>query len=374
VLVVGYLGTLFRSSDNLLISLVATGVVAALFQPLRERLQRGVNRLLYGERDEPYTVLTRLVRQLETAVALESIIPTIVETLARSLRLPYVAIAAQREDGRAIIAAHGAPVNAPVMLPLLFQNEPVGELLLAPRAPDEPLGPADRRLIEDVASQAGVVLHAVEVTTALRRSRQRLVTAREEERLRMRRDLHDGLGPTLAALPLRIDTARTLMQRDPAAADQVLVELKQQTQAAVQDIRQLVYALRPPALDQLGLVPALRDLAARAPASGVEIGVEAPDALPALPAAVEVAIYRIVQEALTNVARHANARLCVVRLALDDGITVEIRDDGKGLPPSPRLGVGLQSMRERAEELGGECAVESAPDGGTRVWVWLPLS
>jgi signal transduction histidine kinase len=184
----------------------------------------------------------------------------------------------------------------------------------------------------------------------------------------MRRDLHDGLGPTLAALPLRIDTARTLMQRDPAAADQVLVELKQQTQAAVQDIRQLVYALRPPALDQLGLVPALRDLAARAPSSGLEIRLEAPGDLPALPAAVEVAIYRIVQEALTNVARHAHACLCVVRLAVDEEITVEIRDDGKGLPPSPRLGVGLQSMRERAED------VESAPDGGTRVRVRLPLS
>ena len=374
VLVVGYLGTLFRSSGNLLISLVATGVIAVLFQPLRERLQRGVNRLLYGERDDPYAVLARLVRQLETAVALESIMPTIVETVARSLQLPYVAIAADREDGRAIIAECGAPVEAPLVLPLLFQNEQVGQLLLAPRAPDEPLGPADRRLLDGVASQAGVALHAVEVTAALRRSRQRLVTAREEERLRMRRDLHDGLGPTLAALPLRIDTARTLMQADPAAADRVLVELKQQTQSAVQDIRQLVYALRPPALDQLGLVSALRDLAARAPASGLDIRIEAPDDLPALPAAAEVAIYRIVQEALTNVARHAHARLCVVRLTLGSGLTVEIRDDGAGLPASPRAGVGLQSMRERAEELGGECAIESAPAGGTRVRVRLPLA
>lgn len=375
VLVVGYLGTLFRTSDNLLISLVATGVVAALFQPLRERLQRGVNRLLYGDRDEPYAVLARLARQLETAVALEAILPTIAETVARSLKLPYVAIAAQREDERVIVAAYGAPVDAPLQLPLLFQAEQVGQLLLAPRAPGEQLGPADRRLLDDLASQAGVALHAVELTAALRRSRQRLVTAREEERLRMRRDLHDGLGPTLAALPLRIDTARTLMRNDQAAAaDQALVELKLQAQAAVQDIRQLVYALRPPALDQYGLVPALRELAAKVPASDVQISVEAPDDLPALPAAVEVAIYRIVQEALTNVARHARAQDCEVRLALDGDVRLEIADNGVGLPLALRSGVGLQSMRERAEELGGECRAEARPGGGTRVLVRLPVT
>jgi signal transduction histidine kinase len=374
VLVVGYLGTLFRTSDNLLISLVATGVVAALFQPLRERLQRGVNRLLYGERDEPYAVLARLARQLETAVALESILPTIAETVARSLKLPYVAIAAQREDERVIVAAHGSPVDTPLLLPLLFQAEQVGQLLLAPRAPGEQLGPADRRLLDDLASQAGVALHAVELTAALRRSRQRLVTAREEERLRMRRALHDGLGPTLAALPLRIDTARTLMRNDQAAADQALVELKLQAQAAVQDIRQLVYALRPPALDQYGLVPALHELGAKAPAGDVQISVEAPDDLPVLPAAVEVAIYRIVQEALTNVARHARASDCVVRLALDGDVQLEIADNGVGLPLALRSGVGLQSMRERAEELGGECRAEARPGGGTRVVVRLPVA
>jgi signal transduction histidine kinase len=373
VLVVGYLGTLLHTSGSLLISLVATGVVAALFQPLRERLQRGVNRLIYGERDEPYAVLARLARQLETAVALESILPTIAETVARSLKLPYVAIAAQRDDERVIVAAYGAPVEAPLLLPLQFQTEPVGQLLLAPRAPGEPLGPSDRRLLDDLASQAGVALHAVELTGALRRSRQRLVTAREEERLRMRRDLHDGLGPTLAALPLRIDTARTLMQHDQAAADQALVELKHQAQAAVQDIRQLVYALRPPALDQYGLLPALRELAAKAPASQTQISIEAHDALPALPAAVEVAIYRIVQEALTNVARHSRAHHCTVRLALDGGIRLAIADDGVGLPPALRSGVGLQSMRERAEELGGECRVESPAGGGTLVRVRLPV-
>ncbi|HEU5098714.1 MAG TPA: sensor histidine kinase [Roseiflexaceae bacterium] len=374
VLVVGYLGTLFRTSENLLISLVATGVVAALFQPLRERLQRAVNRLLYGERDEPYAVLARLARQLETAVALESILPTIAETVARSLKLPYVAIAAQREEQHVVVAGYGTPAEAPLVLPLLFQTEQIGQLLLAPRAPGEPLGPADRRLLDDLASQAGVALHAVELTGALRRSRQRLVTAREEERLRMRRDLHDGLGPTLAALPLRIDTARTLMRHDQAAADQALVELKLQAQAAVQDIRQLVYALRPPALDQFGLALALRELAVKAPASDAQISVEVPDDLPALPAAVEVAIYRIVQEALTNVARHARARTCTVRLALESGFRLEIADDGVGLPRAPRSGVGLQSMRERAEELGGDCRVEGRPGGGTRVVVWLPVT
>ena len=160
VLVVGYLGTLFRTNANLLISLIATGVVAALFQPLRERLQRAVNRLIYGERDQPYAVLAWMRR---------------------------------------------------CCCRCCFRPSRSGSCCWR-RAPGEQLGPADRRLLDDLASQAGVALHAVELTAALRRSRQRLVTTREEERLRMRRDLHDGLGPTLAALPLRIDTARTLMR------------------------------------------------------------------------------------------------------------------------------------------------------------------
>ncbi len=213
------------------------------------------------------------------------------------------------------------------------------------------------------------------LTTDLQRSRERLVTTREEERRRLRRDLHDGLGPTLSSLPLKLDVAGDLMEQDPVAARELLRGLKEQSQSAVADIRRLVYELRPPALDELGLVGAIREIAAQYTRNGLRVSVDAPEELSLLPAAVEVAAYRITQEALTNVARHAAASECVVRVALDEAagaLHLEIRDDGSGIPPGHARGVGLSSMRERAEELGGNCVVESAVMGGTLVHATLP--
>jgi signal transduction histidine kinase len=201
------------------------------------------------------------------------------------------------------------------------------------------------------------------------------VSAREEERRRLRRDLHDELAPTLAALGLTAATARDRSIADPTTTA-LLNDLYAGLRAAVGDIRRLVYELRPPALDELGLVAAVRERAAQyttAEQHGFEVRVEAPEVLPPLPAAVEVAAYRIVQEALMNVARHAHARTCAIRLALTDGLRVEVSDDGLGLPPSYRAGVGLGSMRERAVELGGRCTIERLNGAGTRVEAWLPV-
>jgi signal transduction histidine kinase len=211
-------------------------------------------------------------------------------------------------------------------------------------------------------------------TEDLQRSRERLVVAREEERRRIRRDLHDGLGPMLASLTLKLDVASDMVGDKPAARA-LLRDLKDQTQTAITDIRGLVYALRPPALDDLGLVAALREEAEQYGLSGLDVSFDAPQTLPPLPAAVEVAIYRIAQEALTNVARHANARQCTVRLILSNDLAeLEVSDDGQGLAPSSGRGVGLGSMRERAEELGGTCFVESPPAGGTRLRATVPLT
>ncbi|MDP8939641.1 MAG: sensor histidine kinase, partial [Actinomycetota bacterium] len=208
----------------------------------------------------------------------------------------------------------------------------------------------------------------------LQRSRERLVTTREEERRGLRRDLHDGVGPQLAALMLRLETARNRLAHDPETRD-LLADLSQRARNAVADIRRSVYALRPPALDELGLVSALRETAAQYGHSGLSISVDAPESLPLLPAAVEVAAYRIAQEAATNVARHAGARNCVVRISLDgeaEVMRLEVVDDGRGIRQGSGVGVGLASMRERAEELGGTLAVEVPPGGGTRVLAYLP--
>ena len=375
VFIVAYMGAFFRTGSDLLVSLVATGVVAVAFAPLRERLQRGVNRLMYGERDEPYTVLSRLGRRLKDTTTPQAVLPAIAETAAHALRLPYAAIVLKRDDGTLeMVAAHGSPSAEPTVLPLAYGTETIGQLIVSPRAPGEPFDPADRRLLDDLARHAEAAAYAVRLTSDLQRSREHLVTAREEERRRLRRDLHDGLGPQLATLTLKLDAARNLLARDPQATDTLLAGLKAQIQAAIADIRRLVYDLRPPALDELGLIPAIREQAMGYAQAGLYVSIEAPENLPPLPAAVEVAGYRIVQEALTNVSRHAQARVCHVTLSLGDSLVLQVTDDGIGLSEDRRAGVGLSSMRERAAELGGTCVVESlGPAGGTRVLARLPL-
>jgi len=274
-----------------------------------------------------------------------------------------------------------------VSLSLTYQGETVGKLLLAPRGPDESFSPADRRLLSVLAQQAGVAAHTVRLTTDLQHSRERLITAREEERRRLRRDLHDGVGPTLASMAQRIDAATYMVRDDPDEAIALLQGLKGQVRSTLADIRRLVYALRPPALDEFGLLSAIREHASQytgMPVSdsnsgaALQVMLEAPEALPPLPAAVELAAYRIALEALTNVARHSRARSCRIRLSVvgvegRQALSVEVCDDGAGLPADHRAGVGLSSMRERAAELGGVCTIEAAPSGGTRVSAWLPL-
>ncbi len=390
VLVVVGLGTLIQVQGNVLLSLLATGLIAVLFQPLRLRLQRGVNHLMYGERDDPYVVLARLGNRLEATLVQEKVLPTIVETIAQALKLPYVAIALLPDQAPLtgtsaevpdIVASSGMPMADPMRVPLVYQAETVGYLLLAPRAGDT-FGKADSRLLADLARQAGVAVYAVRLAThlqhlteSLQQARERLVTTREEERRRLRRDLHDGLGPALASLTFKVDAARNLLAQDSARADRLLVEVRQQAQEAISDIRRLVYNLRPPALDEFGLLSALREQAAHYQHQGLEVAFDAPQSLPPLSAAVEVAAYRIAQEALTNVARHAHAQHCLLRLALDtEAVQLTISDDGQGIPVGHRIGVGLYTMHERASELGGSCTITCGSSRDTTIQVRLPLT
>jgi len=394
ILVVGVLGTTIQGRGNLLVSILATGLVAVLVQPLRDRLQRGVNRMMYGERDDPVTVLSRLGQRLEGTLAPDAVLPSLVETVAQTLKLPYVAIETKKEDRAdlppttdaslsnisAPIIAYGNPQPDVIRLPLIYQSETVGQLLVAPRAQGEVLSPMDRHLLENIAHQAGMAVHAVRLTTDLQRSRQHLVTAREEERRRLRRDLHDGLGPNLASQGLKLAAVKQLVEKDPASAMPLLDQVMTQNQSTVEEVRRLVYGLRPPALDELGLVAAIRDHVAGTDRNGsLQIEITAPPkGLPPLSAAVEVAAYRIVLESLTNVIRHAQATHCAIRFSLaqngsNDNLQIEIADDGIGLPHNLRAGVGLRSMRERAEELDGKLIIESQPNV-TRVLAILPMS
>jgi signal transduction histidine kinase len=382
LLVVG-LGTLFSALGNPLISLLATGLVAVLFQPVRQRLQRAINRLMFGERDDPYRVLSRLGSRLEATLATDALLPMIVQTVAQTLKLPSVAIT-YKQQGEDVLAASTGEARERetlVRVPLVVQSEQVGDLVLAARAPGDSLTSADLRLLHDLAPQIAVAVQAVRLTAELKhltadlqQSRTRLITTREEERRRLRRDLHDGLGPTLASLTFKIDAARNLLTQDSERADRLLEEVRHQIQETLAQIRRLVYNLRPPALDELGLLSALQEQAASYQHQGLQILIEAPECLPPLPAAVEVAAYRIAREALTNVVRHAEARQCLLRLYLHESVlTLEVSDDGKGIADDHRIGVGWLSMRERAVELGGRCSITRGPSGGTTVQVNFPL-
>lgn len=375
ILTVGGFAIYFRSNEtNLLISFIATGVVAILFEPLRQRLQRAVNRLMYGERDDPATVLTQLSQRLDSALAPDSALQTIVDTLAQTLRLPYAAISLFDQDPR-YVSTSNLPPSELIHLTLNYQTERVGELVLAPRAAGEAFSPADVKLINIISQQAGAAAYTVRLNNDLKRSRERLVTAQEEERRRLRRDLHDGVGPTLASLSQRIDTVTEWVKSDPEKSVQMLKELKRQVKETLAEIRRLVYALRPPVLDEFGLISAVREYVAQYTGpNGIEISFDVTEPLPALPAAVEVAAYRIALEAFTNVVKHAGSNNCSIKIIIEDStLVLEVSDNGKGISPQTSAGIGFTSMRERASELGGSCVIENHPAGGTRVRARLPI-
>jgi signal transduction histidine kinase len=378
IVIVAGLGSLFPEQDNTLIAILTISVIAFLFRPLRVRLQRAINRLLYGERDDPYAVIARLGQRIEAVVVPRDVLPGIVETVAQALKLPYVAIALKDGQTFSTAAAYGRQdEQSPlIQVPLLSQHEQIGVLVCHPRQGDDALTEPDTRLLQDLTIQIGAAIHAIQLTIDLQRSRERLVSAREEERRRLRRDLHDGLGPTLASLSQRIDTASHLVAQQPEEAIALLQTLKGQVRTTIADIRRLVYALRPPVLDEFGLISAIREHAIPAQqSSDVRIAFTAPEHLPPLSAAIEVAAFRIIEEALTNVVRHARAHQCQISMELAErgDLLITITDDGKGLPEHYQAGVGIRSMRERAEELEGTFTIQTRPTGGTQVHVCLPL-
>ncbi|MGQ0603128.1 MAG: sensor histidine kinase [Anaerolineales bacterium] len=397
MVIVGGLGALLQMAGSFWISLFAAGVVAALFQPLRAWLQRRVNHMLYGQRDEPYEVLSQLGHDLQAARDADTVVNTIAGTVARALKLPYAALRLKRGEIMETVAATGTPADGIVTFPVRYQAEVLGELLVAPRAPGESFNRTERRLLEDIAQQAGVAAHTLRLNVELQQALERTVLAREAERRTLRRDLHDHLAPALSGLMLKMDAIRNFVGNDDSAAQRMLGELRQQTQTAVGEIRTLAYNLRPPALDDLGLVAAIREVASQlsTPTLPLPEGegrgegepqslngvwppkflVTAQQPLPPLPAAVEAAAYRIAVEALANVARHARARHCWVTLAIHEprALTLTIEDDGVGFPNEYRAGVGITAMRERASELGGALTLAPRTGGGVIVAASLPI-
>jgi signal transduction histidine kinase len=346
---------------------IAAGVVAVSVAPLRDLLQRTVNRVTFGRWDEPYDVLAAVGQRLEDTADVTGLLSDLVSEL-ETLGLRGVAIA--DADGAALVGSTAVHDDS-VEHPLSAYGELVGTLSYRP--PTAALRARDQQLLDDLAGHLGGVLYAHRLTIDLQRARERLVLAREEERRRLRRDLHDGLGPALAGHLLRLDVLAARVKGDPGAAGYV-DEMRAELRGTVDEIRRVVEGLRPPALDELGLVGALEQAAARISRSSVmRVELVVAD-LPPLPAAVEVATFRIVTEAITNAVKHSSAARCTVSIVAE-GVTlaITVSDDGCGPPAGPSQGHGLHTMRERAEELRGRVTIAAAPEGGTVVSAALPL-
>src|SRR5689334_10559851 len=351
------------------LSALAAALAALLLIPLRESLQRAVNRVVYGRWHEPYEVLAGLGERLEAAADVDRLLDAVLAELTTGLDLREVGVLAP--DGTVVAGATGpdAPAAAAeghagsrTAVPLQAFGVTVG--YLAYRT-DRGLSVPEERLVRDLARQLGGALHARLLRDDLQRARERLVLAREEERRRLRRELHDGIGPALAGLTLKTETARALLPAGTERAAGQLHDLGEEIRRTVIDVRRLVEGLRPPALDELGLAGACAQAIERlTTATGLTASVDTPGDLPALPAAVEVAAYRIMVEAVTNTVRHARARHCQASLALTTaGLSITVIDDGTGLSASNRHGNGLAIMRERAEELGGTVTITDATPG-----------
>jgi two-component system, NarL family, sensor kinase len=352
----------------------ATGVVALAFQPLHRRLQHGVDRLLHGDRADPGAAVTRFVSRLSSSSEPGAVLAGVAAAVAESLQVPGVRAAVV--DGERIVgeAIWGEFPTAVEHVPIRFYGSEVGCLELAERAPRSPLSRADRRVIERLRPHVAIAMHVVSLTADLSVAREQAVLAKEEERRRIRRDLHDGLGPVLAGLGLGLEGAADVIATDPERARDMLGDLAEAVHGTVDDVRRLVYALRPPSLDDLGLLGAIREHAtsmARRPGS-VLVTLEAPEELPALPAAVEVALYRIAVEALTNVERHAHATRCTVGIRIDGSIELTVDDDGVGIDDGG-LGLGISSMKERVRELNGVWSLGPREPRGTRLRACLPV-
>jgi signal transduction histidine kinase len=371
-ILVALLTTVLQTSGTVAAALAAVLIALAL-APLRNVAQRTVNRLMYGNRDDPTRVLNDLGARLQAVLLPGEVLPAAVETIAQSLRVPFVAIdLADGTGGFRPPVEHGKAVAAVQTTPLIVHGETVGRLRVSGRGRDDPLEQTDLALIASLAQQIGPAVQAVRLHEDLVRSRAAVVASREDERLRLRRDLHDGLGPSLAAIRLKAGlAARGIPAGTPTRT--LLDEIGREVSSSIDDVRRVVDALRPPALDELGLVGAVRALAASL-AGDVRFDVTGPADLQRLPAAVETAAYRITVEAMTNALRHSRAQNCAVSIAVDaQELRLDVRDDGVGLDPTRGPDVGLRSMHDRAVEVGGACRVWSPDGGGTQVSATLPL-
>ena len=370
LVVVTVIPAVFGAGAETIAGVVAAALVAITFAPVRSRLQQMVSRRLFGFRDEPGAALNMLGEAFGHGDDAVEVRAALAEAVATSLRLPFAAIT----YGDDAAVSFGQAVGPITNVDLTFRGEVKGSLAVSGRSASEPVNARDRRVLEELAVFVAVAVNAAAAADQINRSRAMLVSAREDERRRIRRDLHDGLGPALTALGFGLDTTKNLLRdgtSDERVVDQV-ERLRRQVDDAIADIRRLVHDLRPPALDDLGLAGALAAQAASLSRDDLNIVVRSDDGLDHLPAAVEVAAFRIASEAMNNVARHAQARMCHVSISNNGALSIEVTDDGIGIENWAGSGLGLASMHDRIDEVRGRLQISNRHDGGTSVHAVLP--
>jgi two-component system NarL family sensor kinase len=363
--------SLIQPSEHWMLNSIALLCLALTIVPVTRWLHRRVNDLVYAQDDSLYALPVIINQQLRGMKNPQLTMPQVVETIGMMLHLPYVVLEFGAEGEQRF--SFGSALDQATIheFPLHYLNQPLGTLLVSNRTANRSLSHSDHVVLQESAQQIGIALYVAQLTDVLQTSREQIVIAREEERRRIRNDLHDGLAPTLSSFQLQLGAIRRLVPQNPAQAEQMIVELSADLRQATAEIRQLVYDLRPPMLDELGLIKALSHM--RLAGASLELDVIAPDPMPTLSAATEVAIYRIATEAIHNVVKHAHATTCTISITVDaETLTLTITDDGHGMSASHRNGIGTESMRERAAELGGTCSVQPAEPLGTRIEVRLP--
>jgi signal transduction histidine kinase len=388
---------------NLALSILATGILAVAFQPVRERVQGVANRMVYGHRASPYEVLARFSDNVAGAYATEDVLPRMARVIAQGtaagraevwLRIgPELRLSASWPEGGQASRGSPAPLTDGELpqlpecdraVPVRHRGELLGALAVS-KPPGEPLTPAEDKLLSDLAAQAGLVLRNVRLSTELqarldeisgqalelRASRQRIVAAQDAERRRLERDIHDGAQQHLVALAVKLRLARTMVAKDRRRATEILTELQGETEGALETLRDLVRGIYPPILEREGLAAAL---AAHARKIGLAVAIEvgSPERQPA---EVEAAAYFCCLEAFQNVVKHAFASRVVVRLERRGAeLLFSVSDDGVGFDPGTApLGLGLQNMADRVEALGGSVEILSTPGEGTTLTGKIPL-
>ncbi|MDP8956537.1 MAG: GAF domain-containing sensor histidine kinase [Actinomycetota bacterium] len=384
------IGTLLGRGDepNLALSILATAVVAVAFQPIRERVQHVANRLVYGKRATPYEVLSHFAERMSSTYATDDLLPRMAAILQEGTGAARAevwltvgaelrrVVSSPPEDGTetAVLGLYGDEVpeipSAHRSVPVRHQGELLGALAIA-KGPGEPVTPAEEKLMNDLASQAGLVLRNVKLIEELRASRQRIVSAQDEERRRIERNIHDGAQQQLVALNVKLGLARTLVSKDAEKAQQMIEQLQIETQEALENLRDLARGIYPPLLADKGLVAALEAQARKAP---LPVRVEA-NGVGRLARDAEATVYFCVLEALQNVAKYAGASTAVVQVSTTNGeVSFAVRDDGTGFDPSKTPpGSGLTNMTDRIEALGGALEIRSEPGSGTTVTGRVPI-